>query len=104
MQMPSFILSWFTAPNYIPYCNRFLGHRDHRFNPAIMSKYFRGRGDVDEAHDLQIRAGLKVSFPILIVSDFTDSHNGYSWQGAAQFTAIGLGAVTLAHHSYPLFR
>jgi len=43
----------------------------------------RLRKDVDEAQELQIKAGLK---------------------GAARSTVVGLGVIMIAHHSWPLFR
>jgi len=43
----------------------------------------RLKADVDEAYKLQMRAGIK---------------------GAAQFTAVGIGAVSLGHYTWPLFR
>jgi len=43
----------------------------------------RLKADVDEAYKLQMRAGIK---------------------GAAQFTGVGIGAVTLGHYTWPLFR
>jgi len=48
-----------------------------------MADRSRLRTDVDTAHNLQINAGIK---------------------GAVQFTGLGLGVVTIAHHSWPLFR
>jgi len=50
---------------------------------SSMTDRSRLRKDVDIAHDLQIKAGIK---------------------GAVQYTGFGLGAVIVAHHSWPLFR
>jgi len=48
-----------------------------------MAERVRIRGDVDKAHELQIKAGIK---------------------GSAQYTGLGLGVVIIGHHTWPLFR